>query len=172
MLVGVGIVFGKLIALPARAHHMTPVQTRHPRAAVTAFLDIVFTFGGQVSVSHLLQLRPDAVTMFFVVRQCWMWLAPSAMCTSETSGGPLAVCRGCSLRAGLQCNLLWCVGSCQDCCLCMQVNWVRYVSGMKRRSDFKYSAAFAGVFMTVNIDFKCTEALHHTQSGCMIHAMR
>jgi hypothetical protein len=44
----------------------------------------------------------------------------------------------------------------------VQVNWVRYVSGMKRRSDFKYSAAFAGVFMTVIIDFNCTEALHHT----------
>lgn len=26
---------------------------------------------------------------------------------------------------------------------------MRYVSGMKRRGDFKYSAAFAGVFMTV-----------------------
>jgi hypothetical protein len=36
-----------------------------------------------------------------------------------------------------------------------QVNWVRYISGMKRRSDFKYSAAFAGVFMTVRLAVKC-----------------
>lgn len=48
MLVGVGIVFGKLVALPPKTHHMAPVNTAHPRAAVTAFLDIVFTFGGQV----------------------------------------------------------------------------------------------------------------------------
>jgi hypothetical protein len=57
MLVGVAIVFGKLLVLPPRTHHMTPVQTKHPRAAVTAFLDIVFTFGGQVSRVHTLLRR-------------------------------------------------------------------------------------------------------------------
>ncbi len=33
--------------------------------------------------------------------------------------------------------------------LTSQVNWVRYVAGMKRRSDFKNAASFAGAFMTV-----------------------
>ncbi len=49
MLVGVAIVFGKLVALPPAPHHdMVPVVKTNPRAGVTAVLDIVFTYGGQV----------------------------------------------------------------------------------------------------------------------------
>ena len=127
MLVGVGIVFGKLIALPARAHHMTPVQTRHPRAAVTAFLDIVFTFGGQVSASRLLQLQKSCFAASLVCSQldaCCQALLHvlSFLCHAcvVSNWRRLQLAEACCLqsmcRTMLQCNLLSCLGSHQDCC--------------------------------------------------------
>lgn len=111
MLVGVGIVFGKLIALPARAHHMTPVQTRHPRAAVTAFLDIVFTFGGQVSASHLPQLCLACSRWASCCRAVLDAFGFSCHVHKRNHvGGSTHFGRTCCLQGscctGLQCNLL------------------------------------------------------------------
>ena len=46
---------------------------------------------------------------------------------------------------------------------------MRYVSGMKRRSDFKYSAAFAGVFMTVTCPVICIELPHIIMAEWLNH---
>lgn len=54
MLVGVAIVFGKLVALPPAPYSaMVPVVKTNPRAGITAVLDIVFTYGGQVHYRSL-----------------------------------------------------------------------------------------------------------------------
>jgi hypothetical protein len=110
MLVGVGIVFGKLIALPARAHHMTPVQTHRPRAAVTALLDIVFTFGGQASASP--PAAAAGVQSLGHARQGVTGCAwPSLPCAHGKATWRRIV-KACCLQstycASLLCNLVWC----------------------------------------------------------------